>query len=70
MRPDGGIADGAVLIAAGVASSGKRRVLGCDIAASEAEINRRRFPEHPLARGPRGSKPVIADDHAGLKAAR
>jgi transposase-like protein len=45
-------------------------VLGCDIATSEAEINWRLFLEGLMARGLKGVKLIVADDHAGLKAAR
>jgi len=70
VRLEGRIVDCAVLIAVGIEASGKRRVLGCEIATSEAEINWRRFLEGLLARGLKGVKLIIADDHAGLKAAR
>lgn len=70
VRLEGKIVDCAVLIAVGIEASGKRRVLGCEIATSEAEINWRRFLEKLLARGLKGVKLIIADDHAGLKAAR
>jgi len=70
VRLEGRIVDCAVLIAVGIEASGKRRVLGCTIAMSEAEINWRRFLESLLARGLHGVKLVVADDHAGLKAAR
>jgi transposase-like protein len=70
VRLEGRIVDCAVLIAVGIEASGKRRVLGCEIATSEAEINWRRFLESLLARGLKGVKLIIADDHAGLKAAR
>ena len=70
VRMEGKIVDCAVLIAVGIDASGKRRVLGCEIANSEAEINWRRFLEKLLARGLKGVKLIIADDHAGLKAAR
>ncbi|MCX8086030.1 MAG: IS256 family transposase [Rhodocyclaceae bacterium] len=70
VRLEGKIVDCAVLIAVGIEASGKRRVLGCEIATSEAEINWRRFLEGLLARGLKGVKLIIADDHAGLKAAR
>jgi transposase-like protein len=70
VRLEGRIHDCAVLIAVGIDASGKRRVLGCDIATSEAEINWRRFLEGLLARGLMGVKLIIADDHAGLKGAR
>ena len=70
VRLEGRIVDCAVLIAVGVDATGKRRVLGCTVATSEAEINWRRFLESLLARGLHGIKLIIADDHAGLKAAR
>jgi transposase-like protein len=70
VRLEGRIVDCAVLIAVGIEASGKRRVLGCEIAASEAEINWRRFLESLMRRGLKGVKLIIADDHAGLKAAR
>jgi hypothetical protein len=46
------------------------RVLGCEIATSEAEVNWRCFLESLWARGLKGVKLIVADDHAGLKAAR
>jgi transposase-like protein len=70
VRLEGRIHDCAVLIAVGIDATGKRRVLGCTIATSEAEINWRRFLESLLARGLKGVKLIVADDHAGLKAAR
>lgn len=70
VRLEGRIVDCAVLIAVGIDASGKRRVLGCEVATSEAEINWRRFLENLLARGLKGVKLIVADDHAGLKAAR
>jgi transposase-like protein len=70
VRMEGRIVDCAVLIAVGIEASGKRRVLGCEVATSEAEINWRRFLESLLARGLKGVKLIISDDHAGLKAAR
>lgn len=70
VRLEGRIVDCAVLIAVGIDATGKRRVLGCTVATSEAEINWRRFLESLLARGLHGVKLIVADDHAGLKAAR
>ena len=70
VRLEGRIVDCAVLMAVGIEASGKRRVLGCEVTTSEAEINRRRFLENLLARGLKGVKLIVADDHAGLKAAR
>lgn len=70
VRLEGRINDGAVLIAVGIEASSRPRVLGCTIATSEAEINWRRFLESLLARGLHGLRLIVADDHAGLKAAR
>lgn len=70
VRLEGRIVDCAVLIEVGIESSGKRRVRGCELATSEAEINWRRFLEKLLARGLKGVTLIVADDHAGLKAAR
>jgi transposase-like protein len=61
------IVDCAVLIAVGIEASGKRRVLGCEIATSEAEINWRRFLESLLARGLKGVKLIVADDSIGAQ---
>lgn len=70
VRLEGRIHDCAVLIAVGIDASGKRRVLGCEVATSEAEINWRGFLEQLFARGLMGVKLIVDDDHAGLKAAR
>ena len=70
VRLEGRIVDCAVLIAVGIEASGKLRVLGCEVATSVAEINWRRLLESLLARGLKGVTLIIADDHAGLKAAR
>jgi len=43
VRQEGCIVDCAVLIAVGIDASGKRRMLGCEVTTSEAEINWRRF---------------------------
>jgi transposase-like protein len=69
IRLEGRIVDCAVLIAVGVEALDKRRVLGCEIPTSEPEISWRRFLESLLARGLKGVKLIISDDHAGLKAA-
>jgi len=49
---------------------GKRSVLGCSVARSEAETHWREFLECLRARGMHGVKLVVSDDHSGLKAAR
>ena len=70
VRLEGRIVDCAVLMAVGIEASGKRRVLGCEVTPSEADISGRRFLESLLARGLKGVRLIVADDHAGLKAAR
>jgi transposase-like protein len=54
VRLEGRIVDCAVLMAVGIEASGRRRVLGCEIATSEAETKKRRFLESLLARGLKG----------------
>jgi len=70
VREGGRIVDCAVLVATGVTADGKRRVLGVSVALSEAEVHWRAFLDSLLARGLRGVKLIVSDDHAGLKAAR
>jgi len=70
VRQDGQIRDAAVLLAGGVAPDGKRQILGVSVALSEAEVHWRDFLQSLVARGLGGVQLVIADDHAGLKAAR
>ncbi len=60
----------ALLTAIGVLPDGKRCVLGCSVALSEAEVHWRGFLQSLLDRGMHGVKLVVSDDHAGLKAAR
>jgi transposase-like protein len=61
VRLEGRIRDCAVLIAVGIEASGKRWVLGCTLATSEAAINWRRFLERLLARGLHGVKLIVAE---------
>lgn len=70
VRQDGQIRDAAVLIAIGVAPSGHRHVLGVSVALGEQEVHWRSFLHGLVARGLRGLRLIISDDHAGLKAAR
>jgi putative transposase len=70
IRHGGAVVPCAVLTAIGVTPDGKRSGLGCSVAMSEAEPHWRKFLESLLARGMRGVKLVVSDDHAGLKAAR
>ena len=70
VRQDGQVRDAAVLIATGVDPTGHRQVLGVSVALSEQEVHWRTFLQSLVARGLRGLRLIIYDDHAGLKAAR
>jgi putative transposase len=70
VRHGGAVVPCAVLTAIGITTDGKRVVLGCSVARSEAETHWREFIESLQARGMYGVKLVVSDDHAGLKAAR
>ena len=59
----------AVLIAYAVNDEGEREVVGVHVAAGEMEACWRAFLGDLVARGLRGVKLVISDEHAGLKAA-
>src|SRR5512143_2387803 len=64
------VSDTALFSAIGIGADRRRRVLGvcCDL--SEAEIHWRAFLDSLIARGMRGVRFVVSDDHAGLSAAR
>src|SRR5512143_3284436 len=66
VREAGVIASRAVLIAIGIDRDGRRQVLGVELANRES---RRDFLLGLRARGLAGVEFVVADDHAGLKAA-
>lgn len=70
LRESGVVSDTALFSAIGIGADGRRRVLGgcCDL--SEAEIHGRAFLASLIARGMRGVRFVVSDDHAGLRAAR
>jgi putative transposase len=70
VRQDGQIRDAAILIASGVGQSGKRLILGVSVSLSEAEVHWRTFLEDLVARGMKGIRLIVSDDHAGLRAAR
>jgi transposase-like protein len=70
VRASGQIVDCAVLVAVGVTTDGRRRVLGVSVELSEAEVHWRGFLDRLVRRGLCGIKLIVADDHAGLKAAR
>ena len=69
VREGGRIVSVAVIIAVGVNSDGRREVLGMAVGPSEAEPFWTKFLRSLTRRGLRGVKLVIADAHAGLKAA-
>jgi putative transposase len=68
-REAGRIVSVAVILAIGVNTDGQREVLGMSVGASEAEPFWTSFLRSLMRRGLRGVKLVIADAHAGLKAA-
>ncbi|MEN8242794.1 MAG: IS256 family transposase [Chloroflexota bacterium] len=70
VRMDGQIRDAALLIAAGVGTDGKRRILGVSVSLSEAELHWRAFLEDLIERGLQGVKLIISDDHQGMRKAR
>ena len=70
VRHGGSVVPCALLTAIGVLADGKRSVLGCSVALSEAEVHWRSFLQSLIDRGMRGVKCVVSDDHAGLGAAR
>lgn len=70
VRHGGSVVSCALLTAVGVLGDGKRCVLGCSAALSEAEVHWREFLQSLIDRGMHGVKLVVSDDHAGLKAAR
>lgn len=54
----------------GVDAQGKRELLGTSVALSEAEIHWRTFLANLAARGLRGVRLFVSDDHVGLKTSR
>lgn len=70
VRHGGSVVSCALLTAIGVLPDGKRCILGCSAALSEAEVHWRSFLQSLLERGMHSVKLVVSDDHAGLGAAR
>lgn len=70
VREGGVVRDAAILSAIGIGPDGRRRVLGVSAALSEAEVHWRGFLDDLIARGLRGVRFIVSDDHAGLRAAR
>ena len=70
VRHGGIVIDCAVLTAVGITPEGKRTVLGTSVSLSEAEVHWRAFMTSLVERGLHGVELMVADDHAGLRAAR
>ena len=70
VRMGGIVQDAAVLSAIGIGPDGNRQLLGVSVALSEAEVHWRDFLQSLVARGMRGVRYIVSDDHAGLAAAR
>jgi len=69
VRQGGAVVDCAVLVAIGVREDGKRTILGVSVSQSEAEAHWRDFLEGLQNRGLHGTRFVVSDDHAGIRAA-
>lgn len=69
VREDGVIRSRAVLVAIGIDWEGRRRILGVELATRESATSWREFLLGLKARGLRGVRLAISDDHAGLKRA-
>jgi putative transposase len=70
VRHNGSVIDMAILLAYGVTPEGKREILGASASLSEAEVHWREFLQSLQARGMRGLRLIISDDHAGMRNAR
>jgi transposase-like protein len=69
VRIAGNVQTCALLVAIGITADGRRSVLGVSVSLSEAEIHWREFLASLQERGLHGTKLIVSDDHAGLKAA-
>ncbi|MBS1893249.1 MAG: IS256 family transposase [Actinobacteria bacterium] len=69
VREAGHIHSKALMVAFAVHESGRREVIGIEIAASETEAGWAAFLRELRARGLGGVKLCVSDDHLGLKAA-
>src|SRR5512143_2541468 len=69
VREAGVIARQAVLVAIGIDWEGRRQVLGVELANRETRSSWRDFLTGLRERGLHGVEFIVADDHAGLKAA-
>jgi transposase-like protein len=69
VREGGIVASQAVLIAVGIDWDGRRQILGVEMATRESQSSWRTFLLGLRERGLSGVELVVADDHAGLRAA-
>jgi putative transposase len=69
VREGGIVASQAVLIAVGIDWDGRRQILGVEMATRESQSSWRTFLLGRRERGLSGVELVVADDHAGLRAA-
>jgi putative transposase len=70
VRHNGSVIDRAILLAYGVNLEGKREIIGVSANLSEAEVHWREFLKTLQARGMRGLRLIVSDDHVGLRNAR
>jgi transposase-like protein len=69
VRDRGHVHSKALMVAFAVHSSGRREVIGIEIAESETEAGWAAFLRELVARGLEGVRLAVSDDHLGLKAA-
>lgn len=69
VRDRGHVHSKALMVAFAVHESGRREVIGIEIAESETEAGWAAFLRELVARGLEGVRIVVSDDHLGLKAA-
>jgi transposase-like protein len=69
VRDRGHVHSKALMVAFAVHQSGRREVIGIEIAESETEAGWAAFLRELVARGLEGVKLAVSDDHLGLKAA-
>jgi putative transposase len=69
VRDQGHVRSKALMVAFAVHSSGRREVIGIEIAESETEAGWAAFLRELRARGLEGVRLAVSDDHLGLKAA-
>jgi len=69
VRDRGHVHSKALMVAFAVHESGRREMIGIEIAESETEAGWAAFPRELRARGLGGVRLAVSDDHLGLKAA-